>query len=114
MNVNRKIKCLEAVTGYPVRQDIYRGKEDKYIVFTYEDERTALEADNEELAGTAYLQITLYTPADYNYFSDKRKIKKELRDQGFNVESVQSWLEGENHRIRHTVFTVNITEAVKD
>lgn len=111
MNVNKKVMILEAVTGYPVKQDIYRGGEEKYIVFTYEDERTALEADNEEVAGTAYLQVTLFTPESFNYFADKKRIRKALKEQGFNIESVQSWLEGEKREIRHTVFTVNITEA---
>ncbi len=111
MNVNKKIMILETVTGYPVKQDIYKGPEDKFIVFTYEDERTALAADNEELAGTAYLQVALFTPESFNYFADKKIIRKALKEQGFNIESVQSWLEGKNSEIRHTVFAVNITET---
>ena len=108
MNVNEKIRTLEDVTGYPVRPDIYTGGEDKYITFTYEDERPALVAD---------LQVTLYTPEDFNYFSDKKKIKKHLKEQGFNVESIQSWLDDAKtgtKKTRHTVFIVNITEAVED
>ena len=117
MNVNEKLRTLEEVTGYPVRPDIYTGGEDKYITFTYEDERPALVADNDETAETAYLQITLYTPEDFNYFSDKKKIKKHLKGQGFNVESIQSWLDDAKtgtKKTRHTVFIVNITEAVED
>lgn len=111
MNVNGKVRMLEDITGYPVNQDIYRGPEEKFIIFTYEDERTALFADNDEIAGTAYLQVTLFTPGAFNYFADKKKIKGALKEQGFNIESIQSWLEGRNNEIRHTVFTVNITEA---
>lgn len=114
MNVNEKIRSLEQVTGYPVMPDIYRGTEDRYIVFTYEDERTALEADNEELAVTVWLQVALFTPEKFNYFKDRKKIKKALKEQGFNVESVQSWLEGKNNEVRHTVFTVNFTGSEED
>ncbi len=114
MNVNEKIRSLEQVTGYPVMPDVYRGTEDRYIIFTYEDERAALKADNEELADTAWLQVTLFTPENYNYFADKKKIKKALKDQGFIVDSVKSWLEGRNNEIRHTVFSVNITEAEEE
>lgn len=109
MNVNEKVRMLEEVTGYPVKQDIYRGPEKKFIVFTYEDERAALIADNKRQAETAYLQVKLFTPESFNYFADKEKIKKALEEQGFNVESVQSWMEGKNNEIRHTEFTVNIT-----
>ncbi len=111
MNINKKMMILEEATGYPVKQDIYRGKEDKFIVFTYEDERPALAADNEELAETVHLQVTFFTPESFNYFADKKIIRKALKEQGFNIESVQSWLEGKNSEIRHTVFAVNITET---
>lgn len=117
MNVNEKIRTLEEVTGYPVRPDLYTGREDKYITFTYEDERPVLVADNDEEAETAYLQVTLFTPEDFNYFADKKKIKKHLKEQGFNVESIQSWLADAKtgtKQTRHTVFTVNITEAVEE
>lgn len=114
MNVNEKIRTLEGVTGYPVRPDVYSGKADKYITFTYEDERGALYADDQELETTAYLQISLYTPENFNYFDDKSKIKKKLKEEGFNVEGIQSWLENSldgTKKTRHTVFIVNITEA---
>ena len=114
MNVNEKIRTLEKVTGYPVRPVIYSGKADKYITFTYEDERGELFADDEEQETTAYLQISLYTPENFNYFEDKKKIKKQLKSEGFNVESIQSWLEDTldgTKKTRHTVFIVNITEA---
>lgn len=117
MNVNEKVMSLEAVTGYPVRPDIYNGESDKYIIFVYEDERAALHADDEVQACTAYLRVTLYTPEDYNYFEDKRIIKKSLIKQGFIVESIRSWLEDAlngTKKIRNTAFSVNITEAEED
>lgn len=114
MNVNEKIRTLEQVTGYPVRPDVYSGKSDKYITFTYEDERGELYGDDQELATTAYLQISLYTPENFNYFEDKKKIKKQLKSEGFNVESIKSWIEDSldgTKKTRHTVFIVNITET---
>ena len=41
MNVNGLIMTLQNTVNYPVAPDLYEGKEDKYITFTYEDERSA-------------------------------------------------------------------------
>lgn len=117
MNVNAKLRQLEEVTGYPVRPDEYSGSEEKYITFTYEDERPVLSGDNDEIAETAYLQVSLFTPKDFNYFPDKKKIKKALKEQGFNIESIQSWLDDAKtgtKKTRRTIFIVNITEEVED
>lgn len=117
MNVNEKLMELEKLTGYPVRPDIYMGTADKNITFTYEDERGALFADNDEAATTAYLQVSLNTPENYNYMNDKHRLKKKLKELGFNVESIQSWLEDAKkgaERIRRTIFSVNITESVEE
>lgn len=114
MNVNPKIMRLQNAMGYPVSPDIYKGQEDRYIVFTYEDERAVLRGDNTELLEEAYLQVSLFLPEDENYFSDKKKMKQELIKQGFVVTSVQSWLEDEMmdaQRKRRITFSVHITEA---
>ena len=39
MDVNKDIQALESITGLPVSPDIYIGNADKYIVYTYTDER---------------------------------------------------------------------------
>lgn len=110
MNVNGLIMTLQNTVNYPVAPDLYEGKEDKYITFTYEDERSALDADNEEQQTVAYLQITLYTPPLQEYMEDKKKIKAELKKLGFCVESIQSWVDSyAPEKRRHTVFNVNIT-----
>lgn len=116
MNVNPKLKFLEQVTGYPVEQDEYEGTRDKYIVFTYEDERAALRADNKEYARTAYLMVCLFVPKGHNYFADKDKIEAALVQQGFTVESSQVWLEPSmvgTEKIRRITLSVNITESIK-
>lgn len=110
MNVNQLIIEAGSAIGYPVAQDIYTGSKEKYITFTYEDERAALYADDEEQIETAYLMVSMVTPTDYNYFSDSAKLKKKLKKSGFNVPSIQSWIENEGtKKIRRTIFTVNIT-----
>lgn len=113
MNVNSKLKALENITGFPAEQDEYEGSSDKYIVFTYEDERPSFYADNKEQAETAYLMVSLFVPKNYNYFEDKKNIKTALVQQGFNVESIQTWLEDARigtEKIRRITFSVNITE----
>lgn len=115
MNLNRLIiDTLKEAAGCPVEQDVYEGNKEKYITFTYEDERATLRADDGEVADTAYLQISLYAPKDYNYFGDKRKMKKALIDAGFTVESIQTWLEESRNgtkRTRRVIFIVNYTES---
>lgn len=110
MNINGMIKTLEDTVKCPVAADVYEGEEKKYITFTYEDERSALDADNEEQQTVAYLQITLYTPPIQEYMEDKKKIKTELKKLGFCVESIQSWVDSHApEKKRHTVFNANIT-----
>ncbi|MCM1213314.1 MAG: hypothetical protein NC331_11325 [Lachnospiraceae bacterium] len=113
MNVNGKLEALGAVTGYPVEQDEYEGREDRYITYTYEDERPALFGDNSGQAGTAWLRVCLFVPKSHDYFGDKDKIMAELARQGFNIESCQTWLEDARkgtEKIRRVTISVNITE----
>lgn len=113
MNVNKTLLGLKDATGFPVVPDLYEGKEDKYITFTYEDERSALYADGEEIHTEVTVEVNLFTPKDYNYFKTKDAIKKYLVDNGFQVENIQSWLATEEKgttRYRQTTFSVNKTE----
>lgn len=113
MNLNDMIIELLETTGLSVCQDEYDGKEDKYIVFSYEDERPASHADNQVTADTAYIQIQLITPKDFNYFNLKRKIRNLLEGADFFVTSTRSSLgdvyQG-TQKTRQTVFSVNYTE----
>lgn len=115
MKVNELLVEAGKAVGYPVAQDIYEGA-GKNITFTYEDEREMLYADNEGQEETAWLMVSMNTPRDYDYFRDKEKFKRELQKRGFNVESVQSWLESTmtgTQRTRRTVFSVNITRTIE-
>lgn len=109
--MNERIMGLRGVTGYPVEQDEYEGGGDRYIVFSYEDERGAFWVDDEEQATAVNLQVSLFVPKGHDYFADKRKIKEYLRGQGFQVGSIQTWLEKDGaKRIRRVTFSVSATE----
>ena len=106
---------LQSETGYPIELDAYEGKENKYMVYSYEDERPALHGDNKPIMDTVYMQLRLYTPKNYDYYQDKKRIRDMLIDAGFIVTGIHSWLENvidtKGQKIRCTVFTINYTDA---
>ena len=114
MNLNEKIISLLGSTGMPVEQDEYIGEEKKYIVFIYEDEEPAAYGDNKPSADTAYIQIQLITPKNFNYFELKDKIRDLLEEADFSVTSIRSRL-GDvyfgTEKIRQTIFQVEYTEG---
>jgi len=113
MNLNELLIALLGKTGLPVEQDLYQGKEDKYIIFVYEDEHSELFADNEVQADTAHMQIQLITPKEFNYFDLKKKIRSLLEKADFSITSIQSFLGDvyqETEKTRQTVFEVEYTE----
>lgn len=114
MNVNPKILGLGDVVNCPVEPDVYSGSEDRYITFTYEDERPATHADNKSIADEAYIQISYFVPKKYDYMDDKHKIRDYLEEQGFKVTSMGCWIEDAltgYQKIRHLVFETNYTET---
>lgn len=113
VNVNKVLKGLKDVlSGYDVADGFYTGQSDKYIVYTYADERGAAFGDNDELAMQATLQIGVYTPHRYNYLADKKKIKKYLKENGADgiqyMEFVEKDMAGTDY-VRHQVFTAVFT-----
>ena len=114
MNINPLMKQIGEEMGYPCKQDLYAGKSDKFIVFTYEDERAAYYGDNDEEEIVVTLQVQLITPQDYDYFADKAKLKRALKDKGFTIEYIQSWLDdvaAGTDRARRTIYTCYIAGA---
>lgn len=110
MNVNKLLVELEKVVKVPVVPDVYEGDKDRYIAFTYADERGALYADNAEELTEVTINVSYYCPYKYNYFLDKKKIKEALVTRGFNLEYIRNFVEtAENgtERVRHIVFVVN-------
>jgi hypothetical protein len=110
MNVNPLIMELNTVTGLPVVPDLYKGESDKWITFTYQDERPVYFGDNSVLADTAYISVNLFTPSEYNYMTVKKLIKDYLETIGI-VTNVESYVYLENQiPVRQTIFEVTITE----
>lgn len=112
MNLNPTLIKIGGKMNLPTAQDIYEGKEDKYITFTYEDERSGLDADNGWDETTVAMQVQLITPVKYNYFPYKDQLKTLLEAYGFSIERIQSWLTDSltgTDRVRQTIFSVYYT-----
>lgn len=115
MNVNEKIMALKEVTGYDVSEDVYEGEEDKYITFTYEDERPEFRGDNHVIYDTAYIQVNFFCPTGFQYADVKHKIRDHLEKMGFKV-TIRTWLEDRvkgTERIRRILFETTYTERRK-
>lgn len=114
MNVNPLLMELKNITGLPVVPDLYEGESDKWIAFTYHDERPVFFGDNKVLDDTAYIIISLYTPKSFNYMSLKHDIKTYLETIGI-VTNCESYVYLENQiPIRQTLFEVHITQERED
>lgn len=115
MDVNIDIQELGKITGLPVSPDLYSGNAEKYIVYTYADERAVFWGDDEVLADQATIQVNMFTPPKFNYMELKHKIRDYLETLG-EIEEISSWLEtftAKNNTeqiTRHTSFSVTITK----
>lgn len=110
MNVNPLIMALKDITKLPVVPDLYEGTSDKWITFTYQDERPVFFGDNEVLDDTAYISVNLFTPSDFNYMPLKEDIKTYLESIGI-VTNCESYVYLENQiPVRQTIFEVTITK----
>lgn len=114
MNVNSLLMELKNITKLPVSPDIYEGTTDKWITFTYQDERPSFFGDNEILDDIAYISVNLFTPANFNYMALKKTIKRYLESIGVLTNS-ESYVYTENQiPIRQTIFEVQITKERED
>ena len=114
MNCNQLLIETLAPTELPVVQDEYTGKNKNYIVFIYTDEVPVLWSDNGVDADTAYIQLQLITPKNFNYFALKHQIRDLLEGAGFIVTSIQSWLGDEYNgtdKVRQTIFELTYSES---
>lgn len=96
MNLNKELLALSQVLNCPVEQDIYKGKENRFAVFTYENEEPELCADNDVVIEKASIQLSYYVPEIYNYFSDKAAIKQYFRGLDYYIESTQTFMDDED------------------
>lgn len=113
MNVNPLIESLEKKFSIPVAQDEYDGKSDKYIIYTYEDERPVYFGDDKTLQDTAYLTVQLIVPKQFNYMNLKHQIRDELERMEFIVTDIRSFLSSAingTNKIRRITFDVNYTD----
>lgn len=110
MDMTEYFLNLQSEIGYPIELDAYEGKNDIYMVYNYEDEKTALYGDNRPLVDTVYMQLKLYTPKNYDYLQDKKRIRDKLIDSGFIITGIRTILEDvvdkKGQKIRCTVFTI--------
>lgn len=114
MNINNLIITTLSATGLPVKEDIYEGEKDKYIIFTYTDETPAEWGDNSVLADTAYIQLQLICPKKFNYHEMKTQIRDLLEAAGFLVTSTQSMLGSRlngSENIRQVIFEAKYTQS---
>ena len=110
MNINPLIKELNRITGLPVVPDLYTGEADKWITWTYQDERPVYFGDNVPLVDTAYVSVNLFTPTSCNYMALKEQIKTYLESIGI-VTNCESYVYLENQiPVRQSVFEVTISE----
>ena len=113
MTINEKLMALKNVVNCDVAPDEYDGKDNKFITFTYEDERPTSHGNNRPTADTSFLMVQYHTPKQYDYLEDKKTIRNYLEANGFKVNSIQSWLVPAlvgTERTRTTTFTVTYTE----
>ena len=115
MDLNKKIKkILGEGTELPIEQDEYTGQENKYIIFTYSDERPVMHGDDRPIADEVYLNIQLITPKDFNYMELKHTIRNLLESAEFIVTSISSNLVDVyigTEKLRQTVFEVKYMES---
>lgn len=114
MNLNELLKNLLGVTGLPVKQDEYTGKDDKYIIFVYEDEHPETHADNVVTADTVFIQVQLVTPKEFDYFALKKEIRNLLEGADFSVTSIRSFLgdvANGTEKTRQTIFHAEYTQG---
>lgn len=111
MNLNEKIRELKEITGFPTSQDLYEGSAEKYIVFTYQDERPIAWGDNAVLSDKCEIYISLYVPISFNYFSKKDQIRNYLEQTGFVINNISTGVETfESEKIRRITFDCSYTE----
>lgn len=107
MNINSIVINALASIGLPVVQDIYEGTSDKWIVFNYAFEDAEIMADDKVLAEHTEIQVHLFVPKTFNYFTTKDSVMLKLYEAGFSISSKKTLYEAETKR-RHILFECSI------
>ena len=95
MNLSKEIRALggSSLLNCDVAEDLYHGKADRYLVYTFDNEEPEVAGDNEVLIENATVQISYYVPEKYNYNTDNETIKSYLRSNDYYIESLTVMLD---------------------
>ncbi len=113
MNLNKLIIGLFKELGLTASECEYTGTDDKYVIYTYEDETPTQFGDDEVLADTCYIQFQLIVPKNFNYFKLKKDIRNMLETNDFIVTSIRSFLGDEytgTEKQRQIIYEANYSE----
>lgn len=106
MNVNGIMLGLEAVTGLEVEEDLYEGKNEEHITFTYADEHYDEFGDNKPIAEQCDMQIKVVLLKDTDYFDLKENIKLYLlQNEAFEI-NAQSYMDITEDPKKHRILLV--------
>lgn len=107
MTVNETIIQALKSLGYPVKPDLYTGKEKHYFTFNYANDRGEDFGDDEPQEAVASIQVHFFCPLSEDYLEIKEKIRDLLTDAGFTYPEITELNEPEN-KIRHLVYECEI------
>jgi hypothetical protein len=94
MNVNPLvISALRPILGVDPSPNKYTGSASEYITFNYADERPEVYADDEDLLDSTIIQVHFFTKG--NPQTNKKAIRRLLRDAGFMIQSTQEIYEND-------------------
>jgi hypothetical protein len=112
MNVNSTIVSALSPAGYPVEPMSYTGKEKKYFIFNYADDRGEVFADNEPQIDVASIQIHFFCPGSpanskFNYKTVIQQTRVRLLKAGFSYPVITEIYEKETGT-NHIIFECSI------
>jgi hypothetical protein len=91
-----------------IKLNKYSGTSETYVTFNYEDDRATHYEDNEPKIDTAFLQIHLFCPADFNYNTLKKQIRSKLYRAGFSYPQITGPFYEDETGKNHIVFQCQI------
>ena len=115
MTVNKKIIDALKPFGMPVVPNHYSGTEKRYMEFDLYDDKGTCFCDDYPEMDIVTVQVHLFLPAEENYLSLKKQIRKALYEAGFTYADITEIVEPEATSqypkgIRHLTFETEIDE----
>jgi hypothetical protein len=81
VNIRSLIISTLTTLGVPVSFQAYKGSETTYVTFFEYDEQGCEWAENQEVAATYYIQVDIWSKADYSAIEEKVRLL--MRAAGF-------------------------------